>query len=163
MSSPSPFTVTVRPRYGEVDSMGVVYHAHYLVYFEIGRTEFMRARGSAYAALEERGFRLAVVDAAVRYRQPARYDEELTVAVWLTSVRRASITFEYELLGPDGTHLASGSTRLGCIDGSHRPTGLPADVQADLAAGVSQGPGPQPRGATGSPGRPARPQPSEAP
>ena len=129
------FLVPIRPRYGEVDSMGVVYHAHYLVYFDVGRCEYMRSLGRAYADVEAGGNRLAVVDAQVSYRQPAHYDDDLRVAVWLTEVRGASIRFEYELRGPDGTVLATGSTRLACLDLSNRPTRLPADVHAVLRSG----------------------------
>lgn len=128
------FRVPIRPRYGEVDSMGVVYHAHYLVYFDVGRCEYMRALGCPYADVEAAGFRLAVVDADVRYRSPAHYDRELSLVVWLTDVRGASVTFRYELR--DGTRvLATGSTRLACLDEQNRPTRLPRDLHRTLLAG----------------------------
>jgi len=131
----SEFLVPIRPRYGEVDSMGVVYHAHYLVYFDVGRCEYMRALGRAYADVEAGGHRLAVIDARVAYHQPARYDDDLRVAVWLTEVRGASIRFEYELRGPGGEALATGSTRLACLDTDNRPARLPADLFEVLRAG----------------------------
>jgi acyl-CoA thioester hydrolase len=135
----SDFTVSVRPRYGEVDSMGVVYHAHYLVYFELGRTELMRSLGASYAGLEQRGFRLAVVDAAVQYRQPALYDEELTVHVRISELRRASVRFDYELRDGPGRLLASGHTRLGCLNTDQRPTRLPDDAFSCLQRGMPGG------------------------
>ncbi len=132
----SEFLVSIRPRYGEVDSMGFVYHAHHLVYFDIGRTEFMRAHGVVYADLERRGFRLPVVDVSLEYRRPAHYDQELEVAVWLEDLGRASVVFRYELWDAEGVVLASGSTRLGCIAADGRPTALPADAHAALSAGL---------------------------
>lgn len=131
----SEHVVPIRPRYGEVDSMGVVYHACYLVYFDVGRTEWMRAAGLPYAGLEARGFRLAVVDAGVRYLRGARYDEDLRLHTRLTEVGGATVTFTYELRGPAGL-LATGHTRLGCLDISNRPARLPADARAALSRGI---------------------------
>jgi acyl-CoA thioester hydrolase len=137
----SEFVVPLRPRYGEVDSMGVVYHAHYLVYFDVGRTEWMRAAGTPYAEVERRGYRLAVVDAGVRYLRPARYDEPLVVAVTASEVGGASVTFTYELRGPAGL-LATGHTRLGCLDRNNRPVRLPPETLATLRRGIPAGRGP---------------------
>ena len=108
--------------------MGVVYHAHYLVYFELGRTEFMRARGISYASIEERGIRLAVIDARIHYRRPALYDQEISVVTTVSAMGGASVVFDYELREGTGSTLATGSTRLGCLDTRHRPTRLPADI-----------------------------------
>ena len=135
------FIVPIRPRYGEVDQMGVVYHAHYLVYFELGRTEYMRSLGASYASIEAAGQRLVVVDAALQFRRPARYDQELVVATQLTQVAGASITFTYELRDAEGTILARGHTRLGCLDESHRPVRLPPELRARLSAGRTGPPG----------------------
>jgi len=114
--------------------MGVVYHAQYLVYFDVGRTEYMRERGAPYAALEARGFQLVVVDVGVRYRHPARYDELLQLDTRLADLGSASVQFEYALNGPGGRLLATGHTRLGCLGSRGRPTRLPEDVLAALAA-----------------------------
>lgn len=135
---PDVFSVPIRPRYGEVDRMGVVYHAQYLVYFDVGRTAFMRAAGLPYAELEERGSLLAVVSAHVDYRRPARYDEDLRLEVALDELRRASVGFSYALVrhGPAGREvLATGSTRLGCLDRTMRPARLPPDAHEILAEG----------------------------
>jgi acyl-CoA thioester hydrolase len=131
----SEHVVPIRPRYGEVDSMGVVYHANYLVYFDVGRTEWLRAEGADYAELERRGFRLAVVDVGVRYLRPARFDEELALAVCLTGLGRASVTFGYALRNPAGELLAEGHTKLGCLNLENRPTPLPADTYEALQRG----------------------------
>jgi len=127
--------VPIRPRYGEVDSMGVVYHANYLVYFDVGRTEWLRAHGADYAELEQRGYRLAVVDVGLAYIRPARFDQELALAVRLTALGRASVTFRYALRDADGELLAEGHTRLGCLNGENRPTRLPTDTYETLRRG----------------------------
>lgn len=124
--------------------MGVVYHAHYLVYFELGRTEFMRARGVAYSGIEERGLRLAVIEAQVRYRRPALYDRELAVAAWVSSISGASVVFEYELRDDVDATLATGRTRLGCLGSDGRPTRLPADIIEALATSPGRTSGSQP-------------------
>ena len=132
----SEHVVTIRPRYGEVDSMGVVYHARYLEYFDVGRTEWMRAAGLPYADLEQRGFRLAVVDVGVRYLRGARYDQPLRLHTRVAEVGGATVTFTYEVRA-GGDVLATGHTRLGCLDTSNRPARLPPDARAALARGMS--------------------------
>lgn len=133
------FVVPIRPRYGEVDRMGVVYHAHYLVYFELGRTELMRALGVPYADVEEQGHELVVVEAGLRYRRPAGYDQPLALAAWVQTLGRASVTFAYELRDETGTSLATGHTRLGCVDRRRRPTPIPAWIARRLDAGRRDG------------------------
>src|ERR1700679_10179 len=92
----------VRVRYAETDQMGVVYHANYLVWFEVGRVEFMRAHGLSYKEMEiEEGCMIAVVEATARYRAPARYDEELVVETRLQSARGTVIRFEYKVVRPE--------------------------------------------------------------
>jgi len=130
-----PFTVAVRPRYSEVDGMGIVYHANYLVYFDLGRTEYMRSVGSDYARLERDGYRLVVVEACVKYMRPAHFDEDLRLQVWLSELGRASLTFRYHLHDLDGATLVTGHTRLGCIDTRYRPVGLPNATVACLRQG----------------------------
>src|ERR1700722_5041163 len=79
--------------------MGVVYHASYLVWFEVGRVEFMRSHGLSYREMEqEEGCMIAVVEATARYRAPARYDGELVVETKLTSARGAVVRFSYKVL-----------------------------------------------------------------
>lgn len=89
----------VRVRYAETDQMGVVYHANYLVWFEVGRVELMRQRGLNYKRMEiEEGCGIAVVEAKARYKAPARYDEELIVETSVVSVRGPVIRFGYRIL-----------------------------------------------------------------
>jgi len=102
----------VRVRYAETDQMGVVYHANYLVWFEVGRVEFIRQLGLDYKAMErEEGCGIAVVDAHVRYRAPARYDDELEVEVRLVGARGAVVKFGYRVVRlADGVLLCEGET-----------------------------------------------------
>jgi len=102
----------VRVRYAETDQMGVVYHANYLVWFEVGRVELMRQRGLDYKRLEtEEGCLVAVVEATARYKAPARYDDELIVETTVLSVRGSIIRFGYRILRvEDGLLLCEGET-----------------------------------------------------
>jgi acyl-CoA thioester hydrolase len=126
----------LRVRYGETDQMGVVYHANYLVYMEEGRTRLMDALGCSYAELERQGWALVVRKASLRFRAPARYEDELAV---LTNVQRlggASLTFEYRvLLARDRSPVAEGTTELACVDlrtPERRPCLLPEHVRSLL-------------------------------
>jgi acyl-CoA thioester hydrolase len=101
----------IRVRYQETDQMGVVYHANYLVWFEVGRTEWIRKLGYTYKDLEEKGLLLPVVDLHVRYAAPARYDDEVTVRTRITEVAGGKLTFHYEILRrDDGQLLVTGTT-----------------------------------------------------
>jgi len=102
----------LRVRYAETDKMGVVYHANYLIWFEIGRTEFCRARGFSYRDMEENeNSFLVVAESYCRYKAPAYYDDELVVRTHITELRRRSLRFGYEIIRvPDGTVIAEGET-----------------------------------------------------
>ncbi len=127
--------VRTRVRYGETDQMGVVYHSNYLRYFELGRTEYMRARGYAYSDLEKRGFFLAIVDATVRFRAGARYDDEIIIRTKLEDSSLVRVSFCYEVWKVEGNVLlAEGTTRLACVDKNNRITKLPAEVINALKA-----------------------------
>jgi acyl-CoA thioester hydrolase len=125
--------VTVRVRYGETDQMGVVYHPNYLLYFETGRTELMRAAGVVYSEMEKSGVFLVVTQASCRYRAAARYDQELTVLTRVDEVRKATVTFSYRVLGPGGGLLAEGSTELASVDRDKNPVRLPKEVSELLS------------------------------
>ena len=96
----------VRVRYAETDQMGVVYHANYLVWFEVGRVELMRQRGLDYSRLEkEEGCWIAVVEASARYKAPARYDDELIIQTRVLMVRGPVIRFGYRILRAADQHM----------------------------------------------------------
>ena len=102
----------IRVRYAETDQMGVVYHANYLIWFEVGRVEFIRQLGMDYKSMEqEEGAMIAVVEASARYKAPARYDEELIVRTSLASVRGPIIRFRYAVVrATDDAVLCEGET-----------------------------------------------------
>ena len=130
---PREHTVTVRVRYGETDQMGVVYHPNYLLYFETGRTELMRASGVTYSEMEKSGVYLVVTEAACRYRAAAKYDQELRVLTRVDEVGKARIRFSYRVLGPDESLLAEGHTELASVDRSKNPVRLPREVSDVLS------------------------------
>lgn len=116
----------VRVRYAETDQMGVAHHASYLVWFEAGRTEFLRAHGRSYAEIEADGWLLVVVEAHCRYRRPARYDDVLIVRTRLRALRMATLAFDYELIRKaDGEVLADGYTVHAAVDRSGRARRIP--------------------------------------
>ena len=104
----------VRVRYAETDTMGVVYYANYLTYFEVGRVEFLRQHGLPMSAVD-RKVRMPVVEASVRYVKPARLDDLLRVRCWIGERKRASFVFRYEVRQAEGGELvATGETRHAC-------------------------------------------------
>jgi acyl-CoA thioester hydrolase len=118
----------VRVRYAETDQMGVVYHSNYLVWFEVGRVEFIRQLGLDYKRMEaEEGCGIAVVQAMARYRAPARYDDELVVQTTLLAARGAVIRFGYKVLRvEDGVLLCEGETVHVVVDKDMKKRSLPA-------------------------------------
>jgi acyl-CoA thioester hydrolase len=104
----------VRVRYAETDKMGIVYYANYFIYFEIGRVEYLRQRGLDYRRMELEDDSFTVVaEAKCRYRRPAKYDDPLRIRTHVTSARRRTITFGYEILHDEtGELLATGETLL---------------------------------------------------
>jgi len=108
--------------------MGVVYHANYLVWCEIGRTELIRTLGLPYAELERSvGILLAVADASLRYHASARYDDPIRVVTTLADVRSRTITFDYLIAHAEtGERLVTARTTLVCLDRTGRPVTLPA-------------------------------------
>ena len=95
----------IRVRYSDTDAMGVAYHAHYLRWFEIGRAEMLRALGTSYREVEERGTSLPVVEAHCRYLIPARYDDMMVVETGVIALRRASVRFGYRVVREAGGDL----------------------------------------------------------
>lgn len=126
--------VQVRVRYPEVDRMGVAHHANHFIWFEIGRTELMRARGIDYRRLEDEGVFLPVIEAACAYHAPARYDDVLRVRTEVESASAVRVSFSYRIeCEPDGRLLATGSTRHASVDRRGRPRRLPATLKGLLA------------------------------
>jgi acyl-CoA thioester hydrolase len=123
----------VRVIYGDTDQMGIAYYANYLRWFEIGRNEFIRAKGLRYRDFEERySLRLPVVEAQVTYRTPARYDDVLTVETTIADVKRASARFVYRIRR-EAEEIASGSTLHACVDLEGRIQRMPQELRARLS------------------------------
>jgi len=120
----------LRVRYAETDQMGVVYHANYLIWMEVGRVEYCRAAGIRYRDLEAQGVRLAVVEAQCRYLTPARYDEEVDVKTWIEGANPRMVTFGYEMTNAEtGQVLATGQTRHIFLGEDMRPRKLPVEYR----------------------------------
>jgi len=117
----------LRVRYAETDQMGVVYYANYFVWFEVGRTDWLRETGWSYRAMEADGVSLPVIEAHSDYRQPSRYDDEIEVRTRATLLSPIRMRFDYEVVR-DGTVLTTGHTVHVAIDGSGKPCRLPARV-----------------------------------
>jgi acyl-CoA thioester hydrolase len=117
-------------RYAETDTMGVVYYAHYLVWFEVARTDLLRGAGWSYREMEADGYLLPVLEANCVYRQPARYDDELDVKTTGTLLSAVRMKFMYDVVRPsDGVLLATGYTVHASIDRGGRPCRLPDRVR----------------------------------
>ena len=127
-------TSVVRVRYAETDKMGVVYYAHYLVWFEIGRTEWLRETGCTYRSMEDEGLGLPVIEAHCEYKTSARYDDDLEIRTRARLVSPVRIGFDYEVVRrTDSQLIASGHTVHVTLDRSGRPVRLPAQVRDLLA------------------------------
>jgi len=107
--------IEFRVRYAETDAMGFVHQWHYLTYFEMGRTEMLRASGGTYRAIEESGLLLVLVKAEVNYKKPAHYDDLLTLTTRIADVSPAKLIHSYDLKRGDEL-LNSAKTTLACID-----------------------------------------------
>ncbi len=133
----------LRVRYAETDQMGVVYHANYLIWCEIGRTNFIRTAGCSYADLERRGVLLAVADASIRFHASARYDDLIRVYTKLISVGSRGMSFSYHVVRVDAggaeVSLVRATTSLVSTNTEGRPTRLPADVRKWLEGAAAGG------------------------
>ncbi len=124
---------TLRVRYAETDQMGFVYHTHYLIWCEVGRTDLIRSLGMNYSELEQLGWLLAVAQAEIRYLAPARYEDLIRVHTRLIRVRSRFLTFSYEILrvepGPP-QRLVTATTELVALG----PNGAPRSLAPELLA-----------------------------
>jgi acyl-CoA thioester hydrolase len=132
-----PHQTHLRVRYSETDQMGVVYHANYLIWMEIGRVELVRSRGFHYKQVEQsEGIFLTVVEANCRYLYPARYDQEIVVQTEVVSSNPRVIEFSYQIRSADPDKLlAEGSTRHVWLNRDWRPTRLPEQYHEALRIG----------------------------
>ncbi len=123
-------TTEYRVPYADTDQMGFVYYANYLMYFERGRNELMRAMGFTYRELESLGIGLPVVECNVKYRMPAKYDDVLTIHAEFSEFRKLQLVVSCKVMRGDEL-LAEGFTRHAFIDlKTGRPVRIPDDVRA---------------------------------
>jgi len=130
--------LNMRVRYGETDSAGVVYYANYFHYFEIGRTEYLRALGLPYRSLEERGIHFVVTEASCRYHGSARYDDELEVISWVDRLRPTRVDFRTLVVRKgERAPIAAGHVVLACVGRDRRPARVPQELvdRIELAHG----------------------------
>ncbi len=118
--------IELRVRYQETDPMGFLHHANYFAYFEIGRTELLRASGGNYRQMEEKGLLVVVVKAECRFRRPARYDDLLRLRTTIVRVTLAKIEHQYELFRGDEC-LAVGHVTLAVVDRTGRVQPVPEE------------------------------------
>ena len=120
---------TLRVRYFETDQMQVAHHAHYFVWFEAARSEFCRVRGIDYMAIEAAGFFLPIVEARCRYLSPARYDDEITISVYVVEHTKVTLKLGYRITREDRP-LAEGETLQMLIDRKGKPCSFPPEIAA---------------------------------
>jgi acyl-CoA thioester hydrolase len=109
--------------------MGVVYYANYFVWFEVARTEYLRALGISYTKLEESGVFLMVVEASCQYKASARYDDIVRVVTWVSEMKNSSISFDYKLFIEDKL-IATGKSCHVFTNSSARPVRVPDEIRA---------------------------------
>lgn len=124
--------IAVVPRYAETDKAGVIHHSVYPVWFEMGRTELLRANGVAYRDLEAAGIFFVVVELRIKYRRPVFYDEQLQLATCCSRVTRGKVEHTYKLTRRGtGLLLAEGSSILACVTAEGKVRRIPEFMRAD--------------------------------
>lgn len=118
---------TFRIRYAETDNMGVVHHAVYLVWFEEGRSAYIREKGWSYADIEDSGYYLVAAELKARYLRASRYDQEVTVKTWIRDIQSRAITFGCDILDTSSGEIAfNASLKLICVDARGQIARIPA-------------------------------------
>lgn len=118
---------TIRVRYAETDLMGVVYHANYPIFFEMGRSEFMREKGFTYRDFEASGYRLVVTALEAKYHNSATYDDVITVRTRVSELQSRGLTFQYAIY-KENTLLVEGKTKHLCINSNKKPVMIPPEL-----------------------------------
>ena len=136
-AEPAWTATTLQVRYAETDQMGVVYYANYMIWFEIGRTDFCRKHGFAYREMERQdGLYIRVAEARCRYKAPAHYDDEILVRTCLKETRRRVLVFGYEVYRQATDELlAEGETVHVITDSDGHPRSLPEKYRELFVAG----------------------------
>ncbi|CAI8317033.1 MAG: Acyl-CoA thioesterase YbgC [Flavobacterium sp. SCGC AAA160-P02] len=120
------FSTNIRVRYGETDQMGIVYNANYATFFEIARTEWLRNLGVSYKDLENKGIILPVISLSFNFIKPAKYDDILTISVFLKKTPLVKIEFDYEIINQNKEKISTGNSVLAFMDRkTNKPTKCP--------------------------------------
>ncbi len=120
-------TIEIVPRYNETDQAGVIHHTVYPIWFEMGRTELLRANGMAYSDLEKTGTFFVVAELTLKYRRPALYDEKLDLTTTCTNITAARIEHTYQLFRKQTKLLlVEGKSILACVDDNGKPRRIPS-------------------------------------
>src|SRR5947207_15871743 len=122
-------TLTIRVRYPETDAMGYLHHSRYLQYFEMGRIELLRSLGHSYVELEKQGVFFVVVKAEIRFKAPAKFDDELTLTTTISRQTHVRIDHTYTLHRGQ-TLLAEGATTIACVDREGQLREIPSFLTA---------------------------------
>ena len=121
-------STVIRVRYGETDQMGYCYYGNYAQYFEVGRVEALRDLGMSYRNMEESGIMLPVSEYQVKYKQPALYDDELTIITKINSIEGCRLHFNYEIKNEENKIISTASTTLVFVSKENmRPTSPPSN------------------------------------
>lgn len=126
-------TTQIRVRYAETDKMGLAYNGHYLTWFEVGRTEFLRDMGHAYKETEKNGYRLPVIETGIKYLKPVHYDDVITIKSYIGKKPGIRLRIEYEILR-DGDLLATGFTMHVFTDKNLHPKKPPKEILKTILA-----------------------------
>lgn len=132
----STTSTETRVRFCETDVMGVVHHSNYLVYFELGRVDWLRKRTITYAAWTDRGVQTPVASAELQYRAASRFDDLLVIETTLSKLRSVSLDYTYRIRRGE-TLIAEGRTRLACVDRDLKLLRIPAEIRTALLSGES--------------------------
>ena len=137
-----PLVANARVLMADTDAMGIVYHGNYLRWFEVGRTELVRACDLPYLELEALGYSLPVVETRLRYRQSARYDDLLAIHAAVHELGRVRVTFRYRILRAADDHLlCEGETYHACLDRAGKVVRFPPRALQALQAALALSPG----------------------
>jgi acyl-CoA thioester hydrolase len=139
MDSSDLVETTLRVRYAETDAMGIVYHTNYIVWFEVGRGEYLRQQGDNYREWEDQGLYLPVTEVDARFMAPARYDDVVLIRTWVEEVRSRSVTMAYEVVMTETNQvLVTGHTKHLCTDHEGRVRRLPRGLLHAFSGGTQK-------------------------
>ena len=126
-------TISVRVRYAETDQMGIVYHANYAQYLELGRIAWLKQLGFSYKKMEEDGIILPVISLSLNYKRSATYDDKLTIVTKLVKKPTVKIAFDYQIFNEDNQLLVEANTVLAFLNaGNRKPIKCPAAILDQL-------------------------------